>query len=153
MEVPVSIFQESPLAGEPRERPFHIHSVHRYQLCAKYLYPSTLLWQTSTGIDADASKGETSPGYFNSKLVHSYKCGTICPWEFPEISLAYSYIFTKGPSRPSRPIIYGKIFWPPHIASPASISHRNQLSFVFRLSFHLTIHFENAGNIWNKYDL
>ena len=41
----VSIFQESPLAGEPRERLFHIHSVHRYQLCAKYLYPSTLLWQ------------------------------------------------------------------------------------------------------------
>ena len=45
MEVPVSIFQKSPLAGEPRERLFHIHSVHRYQLCAKYLYPSTLLWQ------------------------------------------------------------------------------------------------------------
>ena len=45
MEVPVSIFQESPLAGEPRERLFQIHSVHRYQLCAKYLYPSTLLWQ------------------------------------------------------------------------------------------------------------
>ena len=43
MEVPVSIFQESPLAGEPREILFHIHSVHRYQLCAKYLYPSTLL--------------------------------------------------------------------------------------------------------------
>ena len=43
MEVPVSIFQVSPLAGEPRERLFHIHSVHRYQLCAKYLYPSTLL--------------------------------------------------------------------------------------------------------------
>ena len=37
-------FQESPLAGEPRDRLFHIHSVHRYQLCAKYLYPSTLLW-------------------------------------------------------------------------------------------------------------
>ena len=108
---------------------------------------------TSTGIDADASKGETSPGYFNSKLVHSYKCGTICPWEFPEISLAYSHILLKGTSKPSRPIIYGKIFWPPHIASPASICHRNQLSFVFRLSFHLTIHFENAGNICNKYDL
>ena len=30
MEAPVSIFQESPLAGEPRERLFHIHSVHRY---------------------------------------------------------------------------------------------------------------------------
>ena len=45
IEVPVSIFQESPLAGEPRERLFHIHSVHSYQLCAKYLYPSTLLWQ------------------------------------------------------------------------------------------------------------
>ena len=45
MEVPVSIFRESPLAGEPRERLFHIHSVHRYQLCAKYIYPSTLLWQ------------------------------------------------------------------------------------------------------------
>ena len=45
MEDPVSIFQESPLAGEPRERLFHIHSIHRYQLCAKYLYPSTLLWQ------------------------------------------------------------------------------------------------------------
>ena len=106
--------------------------------------------KTSTGVDADASKGETSPGYFNSKLVHSYKCGTICPWEFPEISLAYSHIFLKGHSRP---IIYGKIFWPPHIASPASIYHQNQLSFVFRLSFHLTIHFENVGNICNKYDL
>ena len=34
---------------------------------------------TSTGIDADASKGETSPGYFNSKLVYSYRCGTIFP--------------------------------------------------------------------------
>ena len=34
---------------------------------------------TSTGIDADASKGETSPGYLNSKLVHSYKCGTPFP--------------------------------------------------------------------------
>ena len=45
MEAPVSIFQESPLAGEPRERLFHIHSMHRYQLCAKYLYPSTSLWQ------------------------------------------------------------------------------------------------------------
>ena len=28
-----------------------------------------LLFETSTGIDADASKGETSPGYFNSKSV------------------------------------------------------------------------------------
>ena len=45
MEAPVSIFQESPLPGAPRERLFHIHSIHRYQLCAKYLYPSTLLWQ------------------------------------------------------------------------------------------------------------
>ena len=45
MEAPVSIFQESPLAGEPRERLFHIHSVHRYQLCTKHLYPLTLLWQ------------------------------------------------------------------------------------------------------------
>ena len=44
MEVPVSIYQESPLAGEPHEGLFHIHSVHRYQVCAKYLYPSTLLW-------------------------------------------------------------------------------------------------------------
>ena len=43
VEAPVSLFQESPLAGEPRERLFHIHSVHRYQLCTKYLYPSTLL--------------------------------------------------------------------------------------------------------------
>ena len=33
METPVSILQESPLAGEPRDRLFHIHSVHRYQLC------------------------------------------------------------------------------------------------------------------------
>ena len=45
MEVPVSNFQQSPLVGEPRERLFHIHSVHRYQLCTKYLYPFTLLWQ------------------------------------------------------------------------------------------------------------
>ena len=33
MEASVSIFQESPLAGEPREILFHIHSIHRYQLC------------------------------------------------------------------------------------------------------------------------
>ena len=109
---------------------------------------------TSTGIDADASKGETSPGYFNSKLVYSYRCGTIFPWEFPEISLAYSHIFMKGPSRS---IIYGQIFWyphpHPHIASPACIYHQNQLSFAFRFSFHLSIHFENAGNICNKIDL
>ena len=88
------------------------------------------LAQTSTGIDADASKGETSPGYFNSKLVNSYKCGTIFLWEFPEVFLAYSHIFLKGPSRS---IIYGQIFWPPHphphIASPASIYHQNKLSF------------------------
>ena len=45
MEAPVSIFQESPLAGEPRQRLFHIHSVNRYQLRTKYLHPSTLLWQ------------------------------------------------------------------------------------------------------------
>ena len=91
---------------------------------------------TSTGIDADASKGETSPGYFNSKLVYSYRCGTIFPWEFPEISLAYSHIFLKGPSRS---IIYGQIFWHPHphphIASPACIYHQNQLSFAFRFPF------------------
>ena len=43
MEAPVSIFQESPLAGEPRERLFHIHSVNRYQLRTNYLYPSMLL--------------------------------------------------------------------------------------------------------------
>ena len=35
MEAPVSIFQESPLAGEPRERLFHIHSINRYQLRTK----------------------------------------------------------------------------------------------------------------------
>ena len=33
--------------------------------------------KTSTGIDADASKGETSPGYFKSKLVYCYKCGIL----------------------------------------------------------------------------
>ena len=87
---------------------------------------------TSTGIDADASKGETSPGYFNSKLVHSYKCGTICPWEFPEISLAYSHIFLKGPSRP---IIYGKIFWPPHIASPASLAFTIKINYPLFFGF------------------
>ena len=37
MEAPVSIFQEFPLAGEPRQRLFHIHSVNRYQLRTKYL--------------------------------------------------------------------------------------------------------------------
>ena len=60
MEVPVSIFQESPLAGEPRERLFHIHSVHRYQLrlCKislpiyvivtnKLLQPLTATWYDS----------------------------------------------------------------------------------------------------------
>ena len=35
MDAPVSIFQESPLAGEARQRLFHIHSVNRYQLRAK----------------------------------------------------------------------------------------------------------------------
>ena len=30
MQDPVSIFQDSPLAGEPRERLLHIHSVNRY---------------------------------------------------------------------------------------------------------------------------
>ena len=45
MEDPVSIFQESPLVGEPRERLFHIHSLHGYQLSTKYIYPSTLLRQ------------------------------------------------------------------------------------------------------------
>ena len=35
MEAHVSIFQESPLAGEHRERLFHIHSVNRYQLRTK----------------------------------------------------------------------------------------------------------------------
>ena len=45
MEAPVSIFQESPLDGEPRERLFHIHSVNRYQLRTKKLYPPKLLWQ------------------------------------------------------------------------------------------------------------
>ena len=119
----------------------------------KCLNITSKVWYTSTGIDADASKGETSPGYFNSKLVYSYRCGTIFPWEFPEISLAYYHIFMKGPSRS---IIYGQIFWHPHphphIASPACIYHQNQLSFAFRVSFHLTIHFENAGNICNKID-
>ena len=38
MEAPVSIFQESPLAGEPLERLFHIHSVNRYQLRTKYFF-------------------------------------------------------------------------------------------------------------------
>ena len=42
-------------------------------------------------------------------LVH------FCPWEFPEISLAYSHISLKGPGRS---MIYGKIFWPPHTPSP-----------------------------------
>ena len=110
---------------------------------------------TSTGIDADASKGETSPGYFNSKLVYSYRCGTIFPWEFPEISLAYSHIFLKGPSRS---IIYGQIFWHPHphphIASPACIFLPSKSTILcFSVSFHLTIHFENAGNICNRYDI
>ena len=45
MEAPVSIFQESPLTEEPRERLFHIHSVYRYQLCTKHVYPSTSLWK------------------------------------------------------------------------------------------------------------
>ena len=45
MEAPVSFFQESPLAGESRQRLFHIHSINRYQLRIKYLYLSTLLWQ------------------------------------------------------------------------------------------------------------
>ena len=43
VEAYVSIFQESSIAGEPRERQFHIHSIHRSQLCTKCLYPFTLL--------------------------------------------------------------------------------------------------------------
>ena len=35
MEAPVSIFQESSLVGEPRERLSHIHSANRYQLSTK----------------------------------------------------------------------------------------------------------------------
>ena len=35
MEAPVSIFQESPLAEEPRERLFYIQGVNRYQLRTK----------------------------------------------------------------------------------------------------------------------
>ena len=38
MEAPVSIFQESLLAGEPRQRLFHIHSVNRYQLRTRLRY-------------------------------------------------------------------------------------------------------------------
>ena len=41
-----------------------------------YSHRLSLAW-TSTGIDADASNGETSPGYFNSKLVYWYKCGIL----------------------------------------------------------------------------
>ena len=113
-------------------------------MCINFKFEVPILWlfqvKTSTGIDADASKGETSPGYLTANNF---------PWEFPEISLAYSHIFLKGPSRS---IIYGKKILPPHIASPAPI-YQNQLSFVFRFSFHLTIHVENAGNTCNKYDL
>ena len=100
---------------------------------------------TSTGIDADASKWKTSPGYFNGTLVYCYKCGILIaaratpflhhrtapegtltgfphsgifpPWEFPEISLAYNHISLKGHSRS---IIYGKVFWPPHTPPPYS---------------------------------
>ena len=134
---------------------WHVSFLERaYFNYLEYSYNIWYICIKSIGIDADASKGETSSGYFNSNLVYSYKCRTIVPWEFPEISLAYSHIFLKGSSRS---IIYGQIFWPPHphphIASPASLYHQNQLSFVFRFSFHLTIHFENAGNICNKYDL
>ena len=35
------------------------------------------LEETSTGIDADASKGKTSPRYFNRNLVQCYKCGIL----------------------------------------------------------------------------
>ena len=80
--------------------------------------------------------------------------GQFFPWEFPEISLAYSHISLKGPSRS---MIYGKIFWPPHPPSPYSqpglhLPSKSTILF-FRFSFHLTIYFENAGNICNKYDL
>ena len=116
-----------------------------YILTRHNVFISKCLLFTSTGIDADASKGETSPGYFNSKLVYCYKCviliaarttlflhygtvwegtltgfphsGTFSPREFPEVSLAYSHISLKGPRRS---IIYGKIFWPPHTPSPYS---------------------------------
>ena len=39
MCVLISIFQESPLAGEPRERVFHIHRIHRYQTQYKISLP------------------------------------------------------------------------------------------------------------------
>ena len=48
MGAPVSIFQEFPFVEGPREGVFHIHSTHRYQLCAKYLYLSMLLRQIVT---------------------------------------------------------------------------------------------------------
>ena len=47
MEAAVSICQESPLVGEPREILFYILSFHRCQLFTKYLYTSTLLWQVN----------------------------------------------------------------------------------------------------------
>ena len=153
---------------------FFLLPVHK-DMFSCYLY-------TSTGIDADASKGETSPGYFNSKLVYCYKfgiliaarttallhhrpvregmltgfqhSGTFFPCEFPEISLAYSHISLK---EPSRSIIYGKIFWPPHTPPPYSqpgLHLPSKLTILcFQFSIHLTIYFENAGNICNKYDL
>ena len=124
-------YRKQSLAGPKRHGHSNVTIWHRLNLVS-----SNRQWYnaTSTGIDADASKGETSPGYFNSKLVYSYRCGTIFPWEFPEISLAYSHIFMKVPSRS---IIYGQIFWHPHrhphIASPACIYHQNQLCFAFRI--------------------
>ena len=91
---------------------------------------------TSAGIDADASKGQTSPGYFNSKLVYCSKCdipitawntpflhhrtiysGTIffsprIPWDCPGI---FSY-FPEG----TQCLVFGKTFWSPHTPSPFS---------------------------------
>ena len=37
---------------------------------------------------------------------------------------------------------------PPHIASLVSISHQNQLSFVFQFSFHSTVYFESRYIIY-----
>ena len=51
--------------------------------CGACVTPATIcLYTTSTGIDADASKGKTRPGYLDSKLVWWYYYGIHAPHQY-----------------------------------------------------------------------
>ena len=202
--------------------------------CASPQIPS-IIAPTSTGIDADASKGETSPGYFNSKLVYCYKCGILIsaratpflqhrtvrdgtlsgfphsgtffslrlPWHMMTSSngnISASLAICAGNSPvteismfslicawmngwvnnreagdlrrhcahydvtvmiisycPSRSIINGKIFWPPHTPSPYSQPGLHLTSKLAILCFSVFLSYSylfwECSNICNKNDL